>query len=90
MSIYRNFWIFFQLVYSKRGVLDWTIITMPEAVPGHVCEFVQMSCINYLVWGQTPGNVFLAFSIARKFDDTSTNFVFPLAVHLGRRCRSLR
>ena len=60
MSIYRSFWIFFQLGYSKRGVLDWVIITMPEAVPGRVCDFVQMSSINYLVWGQTPDNVFLA------------------------------
>lgn len=32
---------------------------MPEAVPGHFCEFVQMSCINYLV-GLDPGNVFPA------------------------------
>ena len=52
MSIYRSFWNFFQPGYIKRGVLDWVIITMPEAVPGHFCEFVQMSCINYLLWAR--------------------------------------
>ena len=52
MSIYRSFCNFFQPGYIKRGVLDWVVITMPEAVPGHFCEFVQMSCINYLVWAR--------------------------------------
>ena len=59
MSIYRSFWNFFQPGYIKRGVLDWVVITMPEAVPGHFVN--SFRCLVLTIWyGLDPSNVFLA------------------------------
>ena len=94
MSIYRSFCNFFQPGYIKRGVLDWVVITMPEAVPGHFCEFVQMSCINYLVWarprqrlsGSAQRYYQRSYSKTRISDAHFVHYVYVLCLETCRAC----